>query len=333
MREQEINVEEQAIMDVIAGEYDAFFRRDFDKYSEYWLHHDGTQRLGTLSGGHVDYAPGWAYQSSVVKRIMENDPEPNLQAGKLVRRENKNFRIFGDMAWLSYDQYEAMRDDPFAIGGLSHQVRILEKHNGSWKIAFAAYGEPRIEHNKFPTIQVDHQGHIEWVNEAAKVGLRNHPTLVQSSGYLRAKTRQADQLLQAAFKKIAKLTPIDVRPQGLTNRDYGNTIPLIFDDEIDDIFHVIWVNWSDGLVLVTFEDDNTTSRILKNAQPIYRLSEAQVKLAELIVKGMDLGQAAEHLNVSINTVRTQIQRMFDKTKVHSQVALVRVLLSTSPPEV
>lgn len=50
-----------------------------------------------------------------------------------------------------------------------------------------------------------------------------------------------------------------------------------------------------------------------------------------MVDGHDLMDAAELLAVCINTVRTQLQRIFDKTGGHSQAALMRTLLSTDPP--
>ena len=41
--------------------------------------------------------------------------------------------------------------------------------------------------------------------------------------------------------------------------------------------------------------------------------------------------AAERLSVSVNTARTQLRRIFEKTGVHNQSALVRLMLSIAPP--
>ena len=67
------------------------------------------------------------------------------------------------------------------------------------------------------------------------------------------------------------------------------------------------------------------------AREVYGLSPAQVRLARLIVDGQDLAAAADLLGVSVNTLRTQLQRIFDKTGVRSQAALVRALLSAEAP--
>jgi DNA-binding CsgD family transcriptional regulator len=64
---------------------------------------------------------------------------------------------------------------------------------------------------------------------------------------------------------------------------------------------------------------------------VFGLSPAQQRLARLLIDGHDLAAAAKDLPVSVNTARTQLQRIFDKTGVHTQSALVRVLLSIAPP--
>ena len=73
------------------------------------------------------------------------------------------------------------------------------------------------------------------------------------------------------------------------------------------------------------------ARRVELAAEIYGLSPAQIRLARLIVDGHDLAAAADALGVSVNTLRTQLQRIFDKTGVRSQSALVRALLSAEAP--
>jgi DNA-binding CsgD family transcriptional regulator len=92
-----------------------------------------------------------------------------------------------------------------------------------------------------------------------------------------------------------------------------------------------WVLLDDGKALVSFENAETVARRIAGAQEVYRLSPAQVRLARLIVDGHDLAGAANLLSVSINTLRTQLQRIFDKTGVRTQAALVRSLLSADAP--
>ncbi len=323
--------EQQVIIDAIADECEAFYNRDIERWSGLWLHHEGTHRLGTLAGGHVDHKQGWTVHGPVMAQIMRDFPEPNFTAGPLVRRENMIVRICGKMAWASFDQYTPRTDDPLVNVGLSHQFRVLEKHEGQWKFVFAGHGDTQLEYYEFPCIRVDRGGAIEWMNEAAKAGLPDHPILILSAGKLRARGKDHNTTLQAAIAEIAGLSPIDIRRSLASDAGNRAAIPLVFEDGLDDKFHVIWVTWSDGMIVVSFDDKEAVDHRLELAQSIYDLSKTQVKLAALMIDGMDLGQAADTLGISVNTVRTHLRRMFDKTKVHSQTSLVRLILSISSP--
>jgi DNA-binding CsgD family transcriptional regulator len=92
-----------------------------------------------------------------------------------------------------------------------------------------------------------------------------------------------------------------------------------------------WVLTEDGKALVSFDDARMVAGKIKTAAEIYGLSPAQARLARLIVDGHDLAGAAGVLGVSINTLRTHLQRMFDRTGARSQAALVGVLLSAEAP--
>ena len=68
------------------------------------------------------------------------------------------------------------------------------------------------------------------------------------------------------------------------------------------------------------------------AADTFALSPAQVALSERLASGHDLASAAADLGVSVNTVRTQVRRMFEKTGTHSQTGLVSLLLSMQNPD-
>lgn len=323
------DLEEIAI--VIAEECAAFYCRDFKRWADFWVHHEGTHRLGTLAGGHVDYKQGWSVHGPVMKKIMQDFPDPNPSAATAVRRDNMVVRLFGDMAWASFDQYTPRTEDPLINVGLSYQVRIMERHGGRWLIAFAAHGDTQIEYNTFPSIRVTRDGGILWMNEVARANLPHHPVLTESNGTLRARKREHDTLLRQTLADVAELSPIDIRSS--VSEDAGNrtAVPLVLDDTFEDALHILWVSWLDGMIVVSFDDTDAIAHRLERAQSIYGLSDTQIKLAGLVVDGLDLGQAAEKLGVSLNTARTHLRRIFEKTKVHSQTALVRVILNSSSP--
>jgi hypothetical protein len=74
-----------------------------------------------------------------MKKSMTDDPKPNPTPAKLVRKR-LNFRIYGDVAWVTFDQRGvATGESRFDMPGLSHEARIFEKRDGKWKVAYLSY--------------------------------------------------------------------------------------------------------------------------------------------------------------------------------------------------
>jgi hypothetical protein len=49
-------------------------------------------------------------------------------------------RIHGDVAWVTFDQHGADTGEArFDMPGVSHETRILERHDGAWKLAYVGY--------------------------------------------------------------------------------------------------------------------------------------------------------------------------------------------------
>ncbi len=59
----------------------------------------------------------------------------------------------------------------------------------------------------------------------------------------------------------------------------------------------------------------------------YGLTDAEIRFAEEIVKGDGKRAAAERCGISYSTARTHLSRIFEKTGVHSQAALVGIIKS------
>ena len=63
---------------------------------------------------------------------------------------------------------------------------------------------------------------------------------------------------------------------------------------------------------------------------LYGLTKSEADVALLVLRGEGLKPIAEALSVSVNTIRFQLQRVFDKTDTHRQAELVRLLLTVRP---
>ncbi|MBI5086380.1 MAG: helix-turn-helix transcriptional regulator [Acidobacteria bacterium] len=68
--------------------------------------------------------------------------------------------------------------------------------------------------------------------------------------------------------------------------------------------------------------------LLKEA---FRLTKAELRLADQLLAGRTPAEAAESLGVSIHTVRTYLKRLYGKVGVRNQAGLVRALMMAVQP--
>jgi DNA-binding CsgD family transcriptional regulator len=87
------------------------------------------------------------------------------------------------------------------------------------------------------------------------------------------------------------------------------------------------VTVQDGQVFVALDSPARVGRRMQLANVVYGLSAAQLRLVREIVGGLALPAVAEKLGISLNTARTHLSRIFEKTGVSNQAALVRCLLT------
>jgi DNA-binding CsgD family transcriptional regulator len=63
---------------------------------------------------------------------------------------------------------------------------------------------------------------------------------------------------------------------------------------------------------------------------LFDLTSAEVRLCRHLVQGQSLSEAACELKVSLNTARTHLKRIFEKTGTHRQAELVLLLARGIP---
>jgi hypothetical protein len=129
----------QAVMQIIALETTAFWMKDYAAWAACWLHSPDVRMVGWWARGGIRVTEGWEALSRDMQRLMNSNPAPNLQAAQ-VRRERINIRTSSAMAWVTFDQYGADTGEPdMDMPGLSHETRILEKHDGQWKLVYVGW--------------------------------------------------------------------------------------------------------------------------------------------------------------------------------------------------
>jgi len=131
--------EKAAIIEVIERQAAAFWAKDFQRWADTWVQAPHIRRLGWSAAGGVVSVEGWEAIGARMKKNMADDPKPNPTPARLAR-ERFNFRIYADVAWVTFEQHAVATGEPkFDMPGVSYETRILEKRDGKWKVAYLGY--------------------------------------------------------------------------------------------------------------------------------------------------------------------------------------------------
>jgi DNA-binding CsgD family transcriptional regulator len=318
--------DEAAIMAVLKAETDAWLRRDFPAQAQHWVHSPQTRLMTAFASLGARVTEGWDAIGARLERQMQRFKQYHDMEERF-RWEGVNIVVVGDMAWVSYDLIGSDTGDDFECTGTQHELKIFQRIDGVWKIGCLVLMQGTVEHATCPMIEVAADGRVRWMNRLAEERMRDHPGLLVAAGRLHARRRDCDAALREALRWAFAELETHVPPRLAAQQ--ARAVPLGEDDAAVPLY--CWVVIEDGKALVSFDDVAMAGRRIELAGAIYGLSPAQIRLARLIVDGNDLAAASDLLGVSVNTLRTHLQRMFDRTGVRSQAALVGVLLSAEAP--
>ena len=322
-----LNADQQAVMAVVEDEILAFWQRDFDTYQRCWAHEPYIRRMGWSTGGGIVDIWGWEALSQRVLRMFE-DPSPRRQTREEIRLQNLVVQVGGDMAYVTFDQFEPDKSaGVIDRAGWIRKARVLQRLQGGWRLVFLAYINHFAEPLRAPMFRVDRKGTVGWMNQSAEQAVKQGDTFQLIAGRLAARHLKDTQALRAAIQRASDCD--DVLETGRA------TIPILVQQGEEDQVCVAWVvteGEGSGAVLVSINSLTFAQDKLDAAAAVFGLSRSQQRLAELIATGHDVAASSELLGITANTGKTHLQRIFDKTGVRSQAALVRTLLSIERPE-
>lgn len=318
--------EEEEVLAFLRSEHESYYRGDFHAFAEHWHHGPEVRRI--VSGPQVGTRvhTGWEELLPRFEEGLRQFPQ-DFDAQKVLRWDNIQIQVSGDMAWVTYDQVALRQIDGLHAPPLSHEVKIVQRFKGDWKIVCLMVAAPGIGREDTPLIELDAAGRVVGINTLARARLTSHPDLIVSGNRPRARNRAFDAGLQSAIEHSRKRLATNL-PRGFLN-EQAKVVPLGEDEAGHPIF--CWVLAEQERVLISFDDEYLLRGRLENAVATFGLSPAQLNLAVLLASGHDLAAAARELGVSVNTVRTQVRRMFEKTTTHNQAALVSRLLNVQAP--
>ncbi len=157
--------------------------------------------------------------------------------------------------------------------------------------------------------------------------LKTHPFLTVSAGRLRARRTDWDKPLQDAIAAAGEYHGFFELHRFARETGGGFRYPVILGETDEGGVAAVHLTAKDGATYVTLDASAAIARRLASARVVYGLSDAQFRTASLIAEGHALPRIAQDMGISVNTVRTHLTRLYEKTGVNAQTALVRLLLS------
>lgn len=125
--------DEEAIKKVIVDEFNAYINRDFQAWVNAYV--DSPQNTYMITPGRS--AGTLVYRSGFEKmRVASEASFKNPIKGlfDIIDRKDWNFRILGNVAWVSYRSTFKMGEDLIPAA----ELKVFEKINGQWKISATA---------------------------------------------------------------------------------------------------------------------------------------------------------------------------------------------------
>jgi DNA-binding CsgD family transcriptional regulator len=282
---------------------------------------DRTQDVYVSATAGLSVIRGWTAVASHMESVFQND----LSCQKTqFRQENHQISVDRNTAWVVFDGWS---EDSSGASQLNFETRILERHSGTWKIVYSSVMARHGNGYANTEISVDKAGQVIWASSGSLEKLKDHPVLTISAGRVRAHRRDWDKELQKEIAKAGKYHGFFELHKFSTDTGGSLQYPAVLGDTSDGGLAVVLISVRDCVTLLRLDGDEVVEHRLAVAQAVYGLSGGQMRIAARIAAGDGLKKAAATLGISINTARTHLSRIFEKTGVNSQTALVRLLLS------
>ena len=314
----------EAIIDLIHRNRIAVWTHDFPAYEKCFVHADYITRWNASRWMGIFRRRGWDDIAARIRKQFEEESFRNERNAYETTVEDLQLRIHGDMAWATFDQlYPTFASSIYDAGGVSHEIRVFERHDGKWLIAFWGVMHGSVLRHDAPVLHVTADGAVIWMSPAAVVALESDDDLAIRNGNIRVRDAKANQKLQAALRWAAARDTLLLPTRG--------ALPIVLDAGEGLQMKVYWVFAEGGLIVLGLHTHGIDEDRLDIPAAIFNLSPAQKETARLVMEGLSLPEIAKRMSITANTARTHLNRVFEKTGVRTQSALVRVLLSSAPP--
>jgi DNA-binding CsgD family transcriptional regulator len=178
-----------------------------------------------------------------------------------------------------------------------------------------------------PTILIDELGQVAHCNRSAQQTLSGRRDLWIENGHLCSRTAAHTIKLNLEITKAIQASrgsASDAPGVVLLPRTGKKNLMLL----ISPLHASGAAKIRGGALLFAFDPDMVPSTIVDLVRRLFDLSQAEAALAVSLCSGLTLDEASVERGTSLQTVRTQLKSIFNKTGTNRQADLISVLLSS-----
>ncbi|MEJ0025426.1 MAG: helix-turn-helix transcriptional regulator [Rhizomicrobium sp.] len=239
---------------------------------------------------------------------------------------------FEDGKWTGIDAYRAQRQGPFTAADLAFcaalHPHLIRAQKLGRKLSEARAVAQSLAHivDRSPDalFLIDRTGRVRHVNSAGEAMLARRDDLTVVGGMLIACRAESGKRLQALIGAAGSRDP-QVRQGGAmaltsaaTEARLSITVAPLRAERLSD----------DGpCVLVGVSDLDAPWRIAdQQLRDLFALTVAEIRVTRWLLEGQAPREIANQLGISLNTVRSQLASIFEKTGTTGQAELSRLLV-------
>jgi DNA-binding CsgD family transcriptional regulator len=155
--------------------------------------------------------------------------------------------------------------------------------------------------------------------------------LVCQNGHLRAMTPEASEQLERHIRAAASTGPRSGEEAGdivTLPRERGLPIPILIVPFRRGEVALEPADPADPAAVLFVSDPEMSLRISeRNIAQVYGLTPAETRLLNALIEGKRLSEYAKETGITLNTAKTYLRQLFDKTGSARQADLLRLILS------
>lgn len=234
-------------------------------------------------------------------------------------------------------------DPPFSSANVDLLTELLLPHLRRSIDLRAAFAEKRNENELLAAmidltprgiVVFDKYGRALFVSETAAAIFSRNDGLTLRSGKLHCTDSRAQGLLDAALLKVianrqgqASAAP----PAPVLIRDNGKAHPyqVVFSQLTQHTGSSDFPQRAACIALINDRQQSNFPKLSPELIATFGLSKAESRLCKTLLSGKTMQEASDELSISHNTAKTHLSRIFHKTGVHSQTALLHLITSLS----